>query len=636
MLATGMKMMLQRSLASPASLLAERRSVGVLCPACCWRSRRGLHSTATAQARPTSLFTLKGGKLTSMNYAVVQFIGQSHIVIGQVEIVQATGEDVLVCVSAPSYGEKPGQRCKYLSKSVLGKAVAPSQLRSGAGKTDVFEFKKVLPKVVQDLTDSGSYLDVPAATKRLAKVRLLDEQPVSILQYNVTGGKKNRGLGVVVSYRMLASEEDLTAENLELAHLMGWAMEMVRCTHSYNRSLIPAEAMEMSHTCRGWAMEMVRYTHSYSRSPIPTEAMEMVRCTHSYSRSLIPANTMEMVRYTHSYSRSLIPAEAMEMLHGSLLITQDSLDQVETRRGKPCWYLTPQTTPLVAINDANLLVTAIYQLLKTHFKNQPYYVDVTELFQDVCHKATMGQVIDIETRADKTLQQFTMERYKAITKYKTVYHTFQMPVSLALYMADYMNCYMEGDEGFGARSGSDIEDGKCTWLAVVALQRASSQQKIHLQSWACTYPISCLHNLVEIPCAIASGSAMWLYGIDIPLKAAELLHISASMWTKCLAHLVSFDCNREVRVRILGNKTLPPDTYIAFSDTDDGTVLQLVDKRCGPKKIKGGTTMINLVDTTQVYLDKANLDAARASLGHYLDRVNKSTQSTWMERLYPS
>nr|CAD7414529.1 unnamed protein product [Timema poppensis] len=243
MLATGTRMLLQRSLASPASLLAERRSVGVLCPACCWRSRRGLHSTATAQARPTSPFTLKGGKLTSMDYAVVQFIGQSHIVIGQVlvccglgfddergadqrlvsvKIVQPTGEDVLVCVSAPSDGEKPGQRCKYLSKSVLGKAVAPSQLRSGAGKTDVFEFKKVLPKVVQDLTDSGSYLDVPAATKRLAK----------ILQYNVTGGKKNRGLGVVVSYRMLASEEDLTAENLELAHLMGWAMEMVRYTHS--------------------------------------------------------------------------------------------------------------------------------------------------------------------------------------------------------------------------------------------------------------------------------------------------------------------------------------------------------------------------------------------------------------------
>lgn len=46
----------------------------------------------------------------------------------------------------------------------------------------------------------------------------------------------------------------------------------------------------------------------------------------------------------------------------------------------------------------------------------------------------MGQVMDTETRADRSLQQFTMERYKLITKYRTAYHTFQMPVSLALYM----------------------------------------------------------------------------------------------------------------------------------------------------------------------------------------------------------
>lgn len=32
------------------------------------------------------------------------------------------------------------------------------------------------------------------------------------------------------------------------------------------------------------------------------------------------------------------------------------------------------------------------------------------------------------------LSMFTMERYEAITKYKTSYYTFQMPVSLALLM----------------------------------------------------------------------------------------------------------------------------------------------------------------------------------------------------------
>ena len=56
------------------------------------------------------------------------------------------------------------------------------------------------------------------------------------------------------------------------------------------------------------------------------------------------------------------------------------------------------------------------------------------MYSQVSHKTIMGQVMDTETRADRSLQQFTMERYKTITKYRTAYHTFQMPVSLALYM----------------------------------------------------------------------------------------------------------------------------------------------------------------------------------------------------------
>lgn len=32
------------------------------------------------------------------------------------------------------------------------------------------------------------------------------------------------------------------------------------------------------------------------------------------------------------------------------------------------------------------------------------------------------------------LSHFTMEKYETITKYKTSYHTFQMPVTLALLM----------------------------------------------------------------------------------------------------------------------------------------------------------------------------------------------------------
>jgi len=43
----------------------------------------------------------------------------------------------------------------------------------------------------------------------------------------VPGGKRNRAMAVVYSYRMLAPKDDLTPENLRLAMILGWCVEMV-------------------------------------------------------------------------------------------------------------------------------------------------------------------------------------------------------------------------------------------------------------------------------------------------------------------------------------------------------------------------------------------------------------------------
>ena len=51
---------------------------------------------------------------------------------------------------------------------------------------------------------------------------------MQVLQYNMTGGKRNRGLAVLKSYRLLAKNQNLSREDLHLATIMGWCLEMVQ------------------------------------------------------------------------------------------------------------------------------------------------------------------------------------------------------------------------------------------------------------------------------------------------------------------------------------------------------------------------------------------------------------------------
>jgi farnesyl diphosphate synthase len=58
------------------------------------------------------------------------------------------------------------------------------------------------------------------------------------------------------------------------------------------------------------------------------------------------------------------------------------MDASITRRGQPCWYRV-EGVGNIAINDAFMLESAIYQLLRMHFRKEKYYVDLLEIFHDV-------------------------------------------------------------------------------------------------------------------------------------------------------------------------------------------------------------------------------------------------------------
>ncbi|XP_057657389.1 farnesyl pyrophosphate synthase [Diorhabda carinulata] len=190
------------------------------------------------------------------------------------------------------------------------------------------------------------------------------------------------------------------------------------------------------------------------------------------------------------------------ILQAYFLITDDVMDNSELRRGQPCWYKN-KGVGLIAINDAILVENSIYSILRKYISHLPCYVPILELFHDITLKTAMGQSLDClcTENGKPRLDQFIMKRYNAIVKYKTAYYTFQLPVAAAMYLAnmydeeqhrqaktillemgeffqiqdDFLDTF--GDPAVTGKIGTDIRDGKCSWLAVVALQRATPSQK---------------------------------------------------------------------------------------------------------------------------------------------------------------
>uniref|UniRef100_A0A3Q2DIQ9 Farnesyl pyrophosphate synthase n=1 Tax=Cyprinodon variegatus TaxID=28743 RepID=A0A3Q2DIQ9_CYPVA len=264
-----------------------------------------------------------------------------------------------------------------------------------------------------------------------------------ILRYNVPGGKKNRGLSVIASLRELLPASQLTQDAVQKALLVGWCIEM---------------------------------------------------------------------------------------LQAFFLMADDIMDASVTRRGQPCWYKR-DGIGLDAINDSFLVESSIYRLLLRQCRDQPYYVHLLELFNETTFQTELGQTLDLITAppGQIDLNRFTMERYKAIVKYKTAFYSFYLPVASAMYMAgidseeehnnakhillemgeffqiqdDFLDCY--GDPAVTGKIGTDIQDNKCSWLVVKALEVMTPQQRSVLEACygrkdeASVAKVKELYNSLQMP-----------------------------------------------------------------------------------------------------------------------------------------
>ncbi|WFD28609.1 dimethylallyltranstransferase [Malassezia nana] len=264
--------------------------------------------------------------------------------------------------------------------------------------------------------------------------------------------------------------------------------------------------------------ELLGFLESQS---MPKEAIEWFKKNLEYNtpggklnRGLSVVDTVEILLCTNEenqkvrdltddeYKQAAILGWCVELLQAYFLVADDMMDASITRRGHPCWYRV-EGIGNIAINDAFMLEAAIYHMLKTHFKGQPYYGDLLELFHDVTFQTELGQLIDLITAPEDSvdLDKFSLTKHHLIVVYKTAYYSFYLPVALAMRMCgvsdedaykkaeeiliplgeyfqvqdDYLDCY--GAPEVIGKIGTDILDNKCSWNINVALAHATPEQR---------------------------------------------------------------------------------------------------------------------------------------------------------------
>ncbi|KAI0710465.1 farnesyl-diphosphate synthase [Cerioporus squamosus] len=205
------------------------------------------------------------------------------------------------------------------------------------------------------------------------------------------------------------------------------------------------------------------------------------------------------------YFKSALLGWCIELLQAFFLVSDDMMDQSVTRRGQPCWYRV-EGVNYIAINDSFMLEGAIYYLLKKHFRTEPYYVHLLELFHDTTFQTELGQLIDLITAPEDhvDLSKFSLAKHQKIVIYKTAYYSFYLPVALAMYTCGIPHTpsndpyelaqsiliplgeYFQVQDDFLdfaappevlGKIGTDIIDNKCSWCINTALALATPEQR---------------------------------------------------------------------------------------------------------------------------------------------------------------
>ncbi|CAJ0578387.1 unnamed protein product, partial [Mesorhabditis spiculigera] len=211
-----------------------------------------------------------------------------------------------------------------------------------------------------------------------------------------------------------------------------------------------------------------------------------------HSRARLALDTYDAIKPTSDPDQRLLVAQtavAIEMLQAYFLVLDDIVDGSETRRGQPCWFRRPDVG-ITAINDALLLEVFMDEVIIDALKNHPNLSRIHDAFRKSKRTTVVGQNLD--SHLERNFDAFTWERYEAMVLHKTADYTIWLPTQLGVLAADACFdmemaknlCYrtgflfqaqddfldVYGEPKVTGKVGTDIQEGKCTWLSVRAMQ----------------------------------------------------------------------------------------------------------------------------------------------------------------------
>jgi Polyprenyl synthetase len=94
-------------------------------------------------------------------------------------------------------------------------------------------------------------------------------------------------------------------------------------------------------------------------------------------------------------------------------VSDNIVDQVATTHGKLAWHRVAGVG-WKALNDAFLLDGAVYQLLREHLRQEPYYIDLLELLHETRHPAFFRNPIPVGiSKAQRLMHPHVLSKFHA-------------------------------------------------------------------------------------------------------------------------------------------------------------------------------------------------------------------------------